>query len=62
MLPTLSTLCILSTLSKHIIYVQRYDPETNKWLMVTAMVTRRSSVGAGVVSCLNLERCLDTAA
>ena len=43
-------------------YVQRYDPETNKWLMVTAMVTRRSSVGAGVVSCLNLERCLDTAA
>ena len=39
--------------------LQRYDPGANKWLLVTAMVTRRSSVGAGVLECLNLERCLD---
>ena len=27
--------------------------------MVTAMVTRRSSVGVGVLDCLNLEKNLD---
>lgn len=36
--------------------VERYEPATNKWTVVTNMFTRRSSVGASVLECFNLER------
>jgi kelch-like protein 17 (actinfilin) len=36
--------------------VERYDPESNKWAIVTSMLTRRSSIGASVLECFNLER------
>lgn len=36
--------------------VEMYDPQGNKWTMVLSMVTRRSSVGAAVLDCFNLER------
>jgi len=36
--------------------VERYDPKLNKWTLVTSMLTRRSSVGAAVLNCLNLEK------
>lgn len=35
---------------------ERYDPKSNKWTIVSSMVTRRSSVGASVLDCFNLER------
>ena len=37
---------------------QRYDVRLNKWLMVTSMSSRRSSVGAAVLQCLHLEKVL----
>lgn len=36
--------------------VEKYDPKMNKWTIVSSMVTRRSSVGASVLECFNLER------
>ena len=42
--------CLLS------VSLQRYDSHSNKWLFVTSMATRRSSVGVSVLNCLNLER------
>lgn len=36
--------------------VEKYDPKTDKWAIVSSMVTRRSSVGASVLECFNLER------
>lgn len=36
--------------------VERYDPKTNKWSIVTSMLTRRSSIGASVLECFNLEK------
>lgn len=36
--------------------VERYEPALNKWTIVTSMFTRRSSVGASVLECFNLER------
>lgn len=36
--------------------VERYDPRHNKWMLVTAMMLRRSSVGAAVLDCPVLER------
>lgn len=36
--------------------VEKYDPKLNKWTIVSSMVTRRSSVGASVLECFNLER------
>lgn len=36
--------------------VERYDPKLNKWTLVTSMLTRRSSVGAAVLNCLNIEK------
>lgn len=36
--------------------VERYDPKVNKWTIVTSMLTRRSSIGASVLECFNLER------
>jgi len=36
--------------------VERHDPESNKWAIVTSMLTRRSSIGASVLECFNLER------
>jgi kelch-like protein 17 (actinfilin) len=38
--------------------VERYEPRLNKWTIVTSMLTRRSSVGAGVLDCCNLEKTL----
>lgn len=35
--------------------IERYDPKLNKWTMMTSMVTRRSSVGAAVLDCINIE-------
>ena len=34
--------------------VERYDVATNKWTLVTSMLTRRSSVGAAVLDCLGI--------
>ena len=36
--------------------VERFDPKTNKWILVTAMNNRRSSVGGAVLECLSLEK------
>lgn len=36
--------------------VEKYDPQLNKWTIVASMVTRRSSVGASVLECFNLEK------
>lgn len=36
--------------------VEMYDPQLNKWIIVNSMVTRRSSVGAAILECFNLER------
>jgi len=35
--------------------VENYDPLSNKWTLVTSMMLRRSSVGAAVLECPNLE-------
>ncbi|KAL3205156.1 hypothetical protein MRX96_040877 [Rhipicephalus microplus] len=40
--------------------VERYDPRHNKWMLVTAMMLRRSSVGAAVLECPVLERANST--
>lgn len=42
--------------------VERYDPRLNKWTVVTSMLTRRSSVGAAMLECFNLERGLTVVA
>lgn len=31
--------------------VERYEPVTNKWLLVNSMMLRRSSVGAAALQC-----------
>lgn len=36
--------------------VEKFDPQLNKWTVVNSMVTRRSSIGAAVLECFNLER------
>lgn len=36
--------------------VEKYDPQLNKWSIVNSMATRRSSIGAAVLECFNLER------
>lgn len=36
--------------------VEKYDTQLNKWTIVSSMVTRRSSIGAAVLECFNLER------
>lgn len=36
--------------------VEKYDPQLNKWTIVNSMATRRSSIGAAVLECFNLER------
>lgn len=40
--------------------VERYDPRHNKWMLVTSMTLRRSSIGATVLECPNLERILSS--
>ena len=40
--------------------VENYDPLANKWTLVTSMMLRRSSVGAAVLECPNLEELLTT--
>lgn len=35
--------------------VEQYDPLLNKWIVVSPMSIRRSSVGAAVLECINLE-------
>ena len=36
--------------------MERYDSKLNKWIMVTSMSARRSSVGGAVLECLGLEK------
>lgn len=36
--------------------VEKYEPQLNKWSIVSSMATRRSSIGAAVLECFNLER------
>lgn len=51
------TITLLFPLDWHLsVSLQRYDSHSNKWLFVTSMATRRSSVGVSVLNCLNLER------
>lgn len=38
--------------------VEQYDPKINKWVVVSSMNTRRSSVGAAVLECINMEHVL----
>ena len=37
----------------------RYDPKMNKWVLVTSMTARRSSVGATVLECFALEKIIN---
>lgn len=41
---------------------ERYDPRINRWTMSTPMPTRRSSVGAALLYCFNMDGKLTTAA
>lgn len=36
--------------------VEKYDPLKNVWSNVNSMATRRSSIGAAVLECFNMER------
>ena len=36
--------------------MERYDTKLNKWVLVTSMSARRSSVGGAVLECLGLEK------
>ncbi len=36
--------------------MERYDSKLNKWVLVTSMGARRSSVGGAVLECLGLEK------
>ena len=36
--------------------MERYDIKLNKWVLVTSMSSRRSSVGGAVLECLGLEK------
>ena len=40
--------------------MERYDSKMNKWFMVTAMNSRRSSVGAAVLECFGLEKVINS--
>ena len=39
--------------------MERYDSKMNKWIMVTSMSARRSSVGGTVLECLGLEKVIN---
>ena len=39
--------------------MEKYDSKMNKWVLVTAMNSRRSSVGASVLECLGLEKVIN---
>ena len=39
--------------------MEKYDSKMNKWILVTAMNSRRSSVGATVLDCFGLERVIN---
>lgn len=41
--------------------VEIYDAASNKWTLATSMLTRRSSVGAAVLECLNVEKTVQSA-
>jgi len=41
---------------------ERYDPRINRWTMSTPMPTRRSSVGAALLYCFNMDGKLTAAA
>lgn len=41
---------------------ERYDPRINRWTMSTPMPTRRSSVGAALLYCFNMDDKLTTVA
>ena len=36
--------------------VEKYDPRLNKWILLNAMLTRRSSLGGAVLDCLPIDR------
>lgn len=36
--------------------VEKYDPQADEWSTVSSMFLRRTSVGAAVLECFNLER------
>lgn len=38
--------------------VEQYDTKLNKWTVMSSMSTRRSSVGAAVLECINIEHIL----
>lgn len=38
--------------------VEKYDPHADEWTTVSSMFLRRTSVGAAVLECFNLERSL----
>lgn len=38
--------------------IERYDTKLNKWVQLQSMVTRRSSVGAAVLDCIDIETVL----
>lgn len=38
--------------------VEKYDPKINKWTVVSQMAIRRSSVGAAILECINIEHVL----
>lgn len=39
--------------------VEMYDHTLNKWVLLTSMAVRRSSVGAAVLDCINIEHVLN---
>lgn len=41
---------------------ERYDPRINRWTMSTPMPTRRSSVGAALLYCFNMDAKLTSSA
>lgn len=41
---------------------ERYDPRINRWTMSTPMPTRRSSVGAALLHCFNMDARLTSSA
>ena len=54
----LSLVCYIA-LKVSILSHYRYDPKMNKWVLVTSMTARRSSVGATVLECFALEKIIN---
>lgn len=52
------THCMQNDGSSSLNTVESYEPLNNKWVLITSMMLRRSSVGAAVIECHNLEHIL----